>query len=138
MIRRPPRSTRTNTHLPYTTLCRSEGPGIDPTGERLGLRHRITGQGGHRMSKTTVPTDQGELEAVLADQEKVGAMIAAGTFPDLIKNYARATNEADKSLMEQVKEQTQAVMAKFPKDNPEAGKGKGLKQTEKRRGGKRR
>src|SRR3546814_8922146 len=79
MIRRPPRSTRTNTHLPYTTLCRSEGPGRDPTGERLGLRHRITGQGGHRMSKTTVPTDQGELEAVLADQEKVGAMIAAGT-----------------------------------------------------------
>src|SRR3546814_14247814 len=78
------------------------------------------------MSKTTVPTDQGELEAVLADQEKVGAMIAAGTFPDLIKNYARATNEADKSLMEQVKEQTQAVMAQFLKDNPEAGKGKVL------------
>src|SRR3546814_16682864 len=53
-------------------------------------------------------------------------MIAAGTFPDLIKNYARATNEADKSLMEQVKEQTQAVMAQFLKDNPEAGKGKVL------------
>src|SRR3546814_6035996 len=98
MIRRPPRSTRTNTHLPYTTLCRSEGPGIDPTGERLGLRHRITGQGGHRMSKTTVPTDQGELEAVLADQEKVGAMIAAGTFPDLIKNYARADRKHTSEL----------------------------------------
>lgn len=78
------------------------------------------------MSKTTVPTDQGELEAVLADQEKVGAMIADGTFPDLIKNYARATNEADKTLMEQVKDQTQAVMAQFLKDNPEAGKGKVL------------
>src|SRR3546814_8276464 len=48
------------------------------------------------------------------------------SFPDLIKNYARATNEADKSLMEQVKEQTQAVMAQFLKDNPEAGKGKVL------------
>src|SRR3546814_18993783 len=107
------------------------------------------------MSKTTVPTDQGELEAVLADQEKVGAMIAAGTFPDLIKNYARATNEADKSHMEQVKEQTQAVMAQFLKDNHEAGKGQVLhldpserpgknghsparKHTEKQRSGERR
>jgi HK97 family phage major capsid protein len=78
------------------------------------------------MSKTTVPTDQGELEAVLADQEKVGAMIADGTFPDLIKNYARATNEADRDLMAQVKDQTQAVMAQFLKDNPDAGKGKVL------------
>lgn len=78
------------------------------------------------MSKIPVPTDQGELEAILADQDKVGAMIKDGTFGDLVKNYARATNEADKSLMEQVKDQTQAVMAQFLKDNPEAGNAKRL------------
>src|SRR3546814_19952612 len=31
MIRRPPRSTRTDTLFPYTTLCRSPG-GADPLG----------------------------------------------------------------------------------------------------------
>src|SRR3546814_2140947 len=41
MIRRPPRSTRTATHFPYTTLCRSDafrhrlpgGRGLAPLGE---------------------------------------------------------------------------------------------------------
>src|SRR3546814_8001783 len=38
MIRRPPRSTRTDTLFPYTTLFRSEwtGPGLDP--DRCGMR----------------------------------------------------------------------------------------------------
>lgn len=77
-------------------------------------------------TKTPVPTDQGALEEILRDQDKVQDMIKAGTFQDLVKNYARATNEADKSLMEQVKEQTQAVMASFLKDNPDAADGKRL------------
>src|SRR3546814_1409830 len=38
MIRRPPRSTRTDTLFPYTTLFRSEVAGI------AGLRHRQPGQ----------------------------------------------------------------------------------------------
>src|SRR3546814_13895563 len=29
MVRRPPRSTRTDTLFPYTTLCRSERPAVD-------------------------------------------------------------------------------------------------------------
>src|SRR3546814_16367764 len=33
MIRRPPRSTRTDTHFPYTTLFRSERDGIRARGE---------------------------------------------------------------------------------------------------------
>src|SRR3546814_4675524 len=45
MIRRPPRSTRTDTLFPYTTLFRSgagpEGPTIDPRGRPgHGSRHR--------------------------------------------------------------------------------------------------
>src|SRR3546814_18811761 len=38
MIRRPPRSTRTDTLFPYTTLCRSGGHG--------GLGGRLVGGGG--------------------------------------------------------------------------------------------
>src|SRR3546814_969418 len=40
MIRRPPRSTRTDTLLPYTTLFRSEGP---PHGRRA--RGRLSRRG---------------------------------------------------------------------------------------------
>lgn len=78
------------------------------------------------MTVKNVPSDPGGLEEILADQEKVAAAIKDGSFKDLIKNYARATNEADKSILEQVKEQTQAVMAQFLKDNPEATSGKRL------------
>src|SRR3546814_7179012 len=38
MVRRPPRSTRTDTHFPYTTLCRSRG--------RFGGGDRFGGGGG--------------------------------------------------------------------------------------------
>src|SRR3546814_3671333 len=45
MIRRPPRSTRTDTLFPYTTLFRSLGPGgddlvVDGDDDRLGLDRR--------------------------------------------------------------------------------------------------
>src|SRR3546814_2220009 len=59
MIRRPPRSTRTDTRFPYTTLFRSQEPDRrhpDPGGEalrprRLGLRrwHRGGHRGKHRL-----------------------------------------------------------------------------------------
>src|SRR3546814_14070295 len=38
MIRRPPRSTRTDTLFPYTTLFRSVGIALDLVGERLAGR----------------------------------------------------------------------------------------------------
>src|SRR3546814_2029452 len=37
MIRRPPRSTRTDTLFPYTTLFRSKGGGTNATGFLAGL-----------------------------------------------------------------------------------------------------
>src|SRR3546814_7946331 len=54
MIRRPPRSTRTDTLFPYTTLFRS--PGLAPDGDRArppphprtGEPQRAAGRGGHR------------------------------------------------------------------------------------------
>src|SRR3546814_20689526 len=47
MIRRPPRSTRTDTLFPYTTLCRS-GLGEDAPGARPG--RAATATGGFRMN----------------------------------------------------------------------------------------
>src|SRR3546814_14191333 len=50
MIRRPPRSTRTDTLFPYTTLVRSEGgEGGDPIAEEIafGERRRSALQGYH-------------------------------------------------------------------------------------------
>src|SRR3546814_10160045 len=44
MIRRPPRSTRTDTLFPYTTLCRSgRAQGRDGSGTRRGDRERTAG-----------------------------------------------------------------------------------------------
>src|SRR3546814_15113572 len=37
MIRRPPRSTRTDTLFPYTTLFRSEAVGLAEAAQRLGV-----------------------------------------------------------------------------------------------------
>lgn len=70
---------------------------------------------------TTVPTTAEELESSLGDMEKVQAMIANGTFKDHIKNYVRAANEADKTLLEQVREQTHDILTNFLRDNPGAG-----------------
>src|SRR3546814_20198017 len=48
MIRRPPRSTRTDTLFPYTTLFRSADAGVD----RLsGVRRRPGEEGGHGAAR---------------------------------------------------------------------------------------
>src|SRR3546814_21075240 len=46
MIRRPPRSTRTDTLFPYTTLCRSEAerPQDGIVGEEFGVRAGTSGR----------------------------------------------------------------------------------------------
>src|SRR3546814_15706704 len=44
MIRRPPRSTRTDTLFPYTTLFRSRLPAVRLRLLRLRLRHRDAGE----------------------------------------------------------------------------------------------
>lgn len=75
---------------------------------------------------TAIPTGSEELELVLQDRDKVNDMIAKGTFKDLIKNFVRATNDADKTIAEQVKEMTNAALTEFLKDHPDAGRIKKL------------
>lgn len=66
------------------------------------------------------PTNAEELEVLLSDRDKVNNLVETGQFAGVLKNYVRATNEADKTLMEQVKEQTESVITNFLKDNPDA------------------
>src|SRR3546814_14711239 len=52
MIRRPPRSTRTDTLFPYTTLFRS---GIEPVTDGI-MRYSLLGRSGLRVSKLALGT----------------------------------------------------------------------------------
>src|SRR3546814_20995595 len=63
MIRRPPRSTRTDTLFPYTTLFRSLR-----AGDRTGCR-RLAGQGleGRQVRQPAVPQDRPQLQPGLRD-----------------------------------------------------------------------
>src|SRR3546814_5196529 len=55
MLRRPPRSTRTDTLFPYTTLCRSKRDARDARLARiLGVAHRVGGAHGCAHGLTDV------------------------------------------------------------------------------------
>src|SRR3546814_3362980 len=55
MLRRPPRSTRTDTLFPYTTLFRSRDPPGSPTACAGSPTPRRTAIGTHRAARTIVP-----------------------------------------------------------------------------------
>src|SRR3546814_4711241 len=54
MIRRPPRSTRTDTLFPYTTLFRSLAAGVVEAFEPGGQPHRNTGRRGGRQEGVVI------------------------------------------------------------------------------------
>ena len=60
--------------------------------------------------KLAIPESQAELEELMADQAKVGALIASGQFKDVIKAYAKATDDRG-TIAEQVAEQVKAFVA---------------------------
>src|SRR3546814_5316456 len=64
MIRRPPKSTRTDTLFPYTTLFRSEEADSDD-------RHRSNPCGGGRPVPQTDRADLGRAQVHRADHPKV-------------------------------------------------------------------
>lgn len=59
--------------------------------------------------RIAIPENQAELEELMADQAKVGKLIANGQFPDVIKAYAKATDDRG-TIAEQVKEQVMALV----------------------------
>src|SRR3546814_2054902 len=67
MIRRPPRSTRTDTLFPYTTLCRSDGvDGVDE-GDRVGAA--LPGGAGRSL-------DAGDVGRQLHEDRHAGVRLA--------------------------------------------------------------
>src|SRR3546814_12930537 len=63
MIRRPPRSTRTDTLFPYTTLFRSR------------LEPAVSGLGAVHSPSTGIVDSHGLMLALLGDAENAGAML---------------------------------------------------------------
>src|SRR3546814_7046593 len=66
MIRRPPRSTRTDTLFPYTTLFRSVGGLALPFGRNAPDRHRRLAAGARSARARRVPCPSGRSTAASA------------------------------------------------------------------------
>lgn len=69
------------------------------------------------MAKITIPESQSELEELLADGTKVQALMAEGQFKDVVSAYARTVAKKDAEVAEQVKVETQRVLAEYLREN---------------------
>lgn len=69
------------------------------------------------MAKIAIPESQSELEELLADGAKVQNLMAEGQFPEVVKAYAKHVADTDTGIMAQVKEQVQAELHAYLKDN---------------------
>lgn len=72
------------------------------------------------MAKIAIPTSQAELEELLADGAKVQNLMTEGQFPDVVKAYAKHVHDGDADLNRQIKEETQAVLAEYLRENENA------------------
>src|SRR3546814_21032955 len=89
MNRRPPRSTRTDTLLPYTTLCRSRAKRVDTTDEWIRQRTGI-----HQRH---IAAD-GEMTSDLGSAAAREAMAQAGVGPADIDLIVCATSTPDETF----------------------------------------
>src|SRR3546814_17774451 len=81
MIRRPPRSTRTYTLLPYTTLFRSQIPGIEPLAiETREIPWKMADQNAIHMDLDIQPASRRAVAARQDGNTRVAAAFKA-TFP---------------------------------------------------------
>jgi HK97 family phage major capsid protein len=65
------------------------------------------------VAKIAIPTNASELEEMVSDQTKVAALLKEGQFDEFMTNYARVVMNKDKELGDQVREQTQLVVAEM-------------------------
>ena len=75
------------------------------------------------MTTTTLPSLE-ELEAILRDQTKVNNLAAEGKLGQLIKDYGARRLEEQADVLDQVKAQTETVLADWLKDNGAASMGR--------------
>src|SRR3546814_12205162 len=86
MIRRPPRSTRTDTLFPYTTLFRSEVGGCDPD------PGGCSGECAFRFADIGPATDEG---GAVADGQRLPDCRDNGAFIELCRIISRRPAEQD-------------------------------------------
>lgn len=80
------------------------------------------------MAKIVIPTEQAELEELLGDGAKVQNLMAEGQFSDVVKAYAKHVADTDTQLTQQVKEETQRVLAEYLRENEQHEGLKALKE----------
>lgn len=65
----------------------------------------------------TIPSSAAELEEMLGDPAAIKKLFAENKFGDFIKAYASSVNNRDESIGQQVREETQRVLAEWLKEN---------------------
>lgn len=69
------------------------------------------------MAKIVIPTEQAELEELLADGAKVQKLMSEGQFNDVIKQYASNVASKDSDIAKQIESETQRVLADYLRAN---------------------
>ena len=69
------------------------------------------------MAKIAVPESPAELEELLGDQAKVQNLIQEGQLGEVTKAYARTLVAKEKDVTEQIKVETQRVLAEYLREN---------------------
>src|SRR3546814_12399968 len=123
MIRRPPRSTRTDTLFPYTTLFRSVainpgnsgGPLFNMAGEVIGMNSQIYSQsGGYQGLSFSIPID---VAAKVARQLKDQGKVTRGWLGVVVQEVDR-----DMAQQEHMDKPEGALVARVSAEGPESGR----------------
>lgn len=69
------------------------------------------------MAKITIPTGQSELEELLADGAQVQALMREGQFTEVVQAYAKHVVQNDTDMTEQIKVETQRILADYLREN---------------------
>src|SRR3546814_2677794 len=90
MIRRPPRSKRTDTLLPYTTLCRSPRRRARELPLVIGQRRQAELSAQERKAIVDLEIDTAQLERIEIEVRKIDPVIGAGDDGDVVTRGLRS------------------------------------------------
>src|SRR3546814_18542964 len=95
MIRRPPRSTRTDTLFPYTTLFRSLDRWLDETNQSARLRqlHQARERAEADLSKTYIRTIEQRTWRALKEKASPSVMQALAAYAVAVGKIGRGTGK---------------------------------------------
>src|SRR3546814_1090976 len=127
MIRRPPRSTRTDTLFPYTTLFRSSPTPVAPSAEAAieEARRQVDSFAG------IVDTTRAEVRVYGRDLKSGAAQLAAAAGPESIAELIRVTGamiertRAAEGRLEAARGEAKSLRARLASGEEGAGRGPG-------------